>query len=86
MISKTDRLRAAAEILKGSDSAEIEIRGYHKVSKLTSLVHCDTCKKETDDGKCMSRTMLVISLEEEDHKHVCDECAKKLECGELKSK
>lgn len=57
----------------------IVIDGYHKVAVLGFNSTCDTKDCEHEAEICMSRTIAKFKIENEEHRHVCQECANKIE-------
>jgi hypothetical protein len=70
----------SANILEDRYNREIVLKGYHKTNTLLDGENCDVCGKNWEkDGSCISRTILSITIEEDDHLHVCKECKTELE-------
>ncbi len=64
----------------------IAIDGYHKVAVLGFNSTCDTKDCEHEAEICMSRTIAKFKIENEDHYHVCEECADKIEGDMVEAK
>ena len=73
-------------VLRGIRRGGFMIEDWHVVSDLRTDIQCGCDKHRhgecASNGAmatvCLSRTMLEVSVEEQDHLHVCSECAKRL--------
>lgn len=76
-ITLKDRLKMAWQAFHCKPFSEVLV-GYHQVGEVYPGHECDNgCEERA--AVCMSRTVIALKLEEEDHKHLCKGCAAKIE-------